>query len=55
MNKRNRNLPGIVVTVEEGQRRLVATRAFAPGANALIITEAPIVSAPANIAPAYQA
>lgn len=55
MNKRNRNLPGIVVAVEEGQRRLIATRAFEPGTSALIITEVPIVSAPANIAPAYQA
>ena len=55
MNKRNRNLPGIVVAVEDGQRRLIATRALGPGASASIITEVPIVSAPANIAPAYQA
>ena len=55
MNKRNRNLPGAVVTLEDGQRGLIAKRSFRPDANAWIFSEAPIVSAPANLAPAYQA
>ena len=55
MNIRNGHLHGAVVTLEDGQRRLVATRSFSPDADELILHETPVIWAPQRFFPAYRA
>jgi hypothetical protein len=55
MNIRNRHLHGAVAALEDGQRRLVATRSFSPDADELILHETPVIWAPQRFFPAYRA
>jgi len=55
MNKPSNDRSGVIVKLEDGQRRLVATRAFSPDLEELILHEAPVISAPQHFYPGYRA
>ena len=55
MNKSNTDLSGVMVKLEDGQRRLVATRSFSPDADEFILHETPVIWAPQRYYPGYRA
>lgn len=46
---------GVMVQLDRGQRRLIATKPFSPDLDVLILHEAPVISAPQRLLPAYRA
>lgn len=55
MNQPNSDQSGVIVKLDDGQRRLVATRSFQPGAEELILHEPPVIWASEGFFPAYRA